>query len=58
MLKFLDTLLNLVIAATGLELVMRLLVTYNDPIRLGALWIVLICAQRCLDIFKKEDMDL
>lgn len=51
--KIISTVLNIVIAIVGVELVNRMMVTYNDPITIGALWIVLVCMKCCVDIFEK-----
>ena len=48
--KIINTIINLSISAVGLELVRRLLVTYNDPIIIGSLWIVLVCAKCCIEV--------
>lgn len=48
--KIVNIILNLAISAVGLELVRRLLVTYNDPITVGSLWIVLVCAKCCIEV--------
>lgn len=47
------TILNLAIAASGIWLIIRLLYTYNDPITVGALFILLICAKCCAEVIKK-----
>lgn len=52
--KVISNILNIAIAVVGVELVMRLMYTYNDPITFGSLWIIMVCAKCCLDVFKKE----
>lgn len=51
--KKINMILNIVIALTGFELMNRMLVTYNDPIIVGSLWIGLVCLKYILEIFKK-----
>lgn len=50
MMKTIKTILNLAISASGLWLVARLLYTYNNPITVGALFILLICARCCAEV--------
>ena len=45
--------INLAIAGSDIWLVIRLLYTYNDPVPVGALFILLICAKCCVEVLKK-----
>jgi len=47
------TILNLAIAATGNWLVIRLVHTYNNPVPVGALFILLISVKCCVEVLKK-----
>lgn len=51
--KKVNVIINLAIVGTGLELINRLLVTYNDPVIVGAIWISLVGFKCLLDVFKK-----
>ena len=51
--KKLSTILNIAITLTGLELINRMLVTYNDPIIMGAIWIGLVCVKNIIEVFNK-----
>lgn len=42
--------LNLAISATGLMLFVKLTLTYGNPIRVGALFVLLIVAKCCVEV--------
>lgn len=47
------TFLNLATAASGIWLVIRLMYTYNNPVHVGALFILLVCAKCCAEVIGK-----
>lgn len=51
--KTIINILNLAIAATGNWLIIRLLITYENPIPVGALFVLLICVKCCVEVLKK-----
>lgn len=51
--KKVNMILNSVIALIGFELINRMLVTYNDPIVVGSVWIALVGLKCLLEVFKK-----
>lgn len=51
--KTLMTILNLAIAGVGLFLVSCLLYTYDNPVPLGCLFILLLCAKSCVEVSQK-----
>lgn len=51
--KKVNVIINLAVVVTGLELINRLLVTYNDPIIVGAIWIALVGFKCLMEVFKK-----
>lgn len=53
MMKTIINILNLAIAATGNWLIIRLVHTYNNPVPVGALFILLISAKCCVEVLKK-----
>ena len=52
MLKALNTVLNLAVSASGLWLAARLLYTYNNPIKVGVLFVLLICVKCCVEVIE------
>lgn len=54
MLKAVNTVLNLAISASGLWLVARLLYTYNNPIKVGALFVLLVCVKCCVEVIRGD----
>lgn len=52
--KLINTILNIATAASGIWLVIRLLYTYNDPVSIGSLFILLICAKCCVEVLRHE----
>lgn len=51
-----NTILNFAIVITGLDLISRMLVTYNNPITMGAVWIGLVSLKSIIEVFKKENV--
>lgn len=54
--KKVNMILNIVIALIGVELMSRMLFTYNNPIGVGAMWIGLVSLKSIIEVFKKENM--
>lgn len=56
--KKLNMVLNMAIVFSGVELLNRMLMTYNNPIGIGAVWIGLVCLKSMLEVFNfnKENM--
>jgi len=54
--KKVNMILNIAIAITGIDLLNRMLVTYNDPIIIGAVWIGLVSLKSIIEVFKKENV--
>ena len=52
--KTISTILNLAVSASGLWLVARLLYTYNNPIKVGALFVLLVCAKCCIEVIRGD----
>lgn len=48
--RVIKTILNLSIAASGVLTVVRLLYTYDNPIFVGALFIILICIKCTIEV--------
>ena len=53
MIKAIMTGLNLAIALNGLFLVRCMLHTYDNPIPLGCLFVILLCAKSCMEVIQK-----
>lgn len=52
MTKTIKTILNLAVSASGLWLVARLMYTYNNPIPVGALFVLLVCVKCCVEVIE------
>lgn len=50
--KTVKHILDLAISASGLWLVARLLYTYNNPIKVGALFVLLVCVKCCVEVIE------
>lgn len=51
--KTIINILNLATAATGNWLVIRLVHTYNNPVPVGALFVLLISVKCCVEVIRK-----
>ena len=48
----LKDLLNLIISIVGLTLFVKLTLTYGNPIRVGALFVLLVCVKCCVEVIE------
>ena len=52
--KKVHAIVNIAIAITGIELTHRMLITYDNPIIIGSVWVSLIGIKCILDTFNKR----
>lgn len=51
--KTVCSILNLAIAAMTVDLIVRMMVTYNDPVPAGCVWIALVGLRSLAEVFRK-----